>query len=139
MEEETKPVTPIMEKFKDIPAEAITKAKTQLLENLHTAAYQKEVDAGYVLTWIPEQEGIAAKNKAAIDLLDQDIKNIQDGPDNHKRENRDMVKFKEQEIERLQAEIKAAEASIANYKQQSEASLKTADELKKKVIFVNSL
>jgi len=127
------------DRFSGIPADAVEKGKAKMIENLFEAAVGKEIDAAYVLNWIPEQEGIARVAKARIDGLETDIKNLEEGPESHKRENRDMVKFKKQQIEQSQAEIKTAEASIVDYKQRSEVSMKTVEEYKKKVEFVKGL
>lgn len=124
--------------LENLPEEKREETRKSLVKLYYDQAFQLVVDAAYELSFIEDYKKEIEEKKKEAEILQSSIKDIEDSPEHHTRQNRDLVKYKKETVEALNVSIKALEIKIENLPEQFKIACERADKHINKAKFIES-
>lgn len=124
--------------FNSIPAESREKTREEMVKLYFDQAFQFIVDAEYHMTFVPAKQKELETKTGELNQLLADVKAIEESPEHHTRQNRDLVKFKKEQIKELEGVTKALQKDLELRPEGLASAYKRAEEHIAKGLFIKN-
>ena len=135
-EQDSQGVKAVLNPYLTMQPERREKTREELVKLYFDQAFQFIIDAEYEMTFLPEKRNKLEQNLKEIDQLKAEIKSIEESPEHHIRQNRDIVKLKSDEILRLEADNRGLDMAIKNVPESLINAYERANNYIKKAEFI---